>query len=136
MTLNREKNAYFFPSKVYRCACLGQTVDYCFENDLNPFNEIHDEINSFVLSNGDMDKVFTTKCGENKKDCIFVCQKHLAIVILAKKTYSCTEKPKFDNTTVFYNSVDGNSSTTETFCSGCIRYYLRLTFEYFYHKDF
>lgn len=85
MTLNREKNAYFFPSKVYRCACLGQTVDYCFENDLNSFNEIHDEINSFVLSNDGMDKVFTTKCGENKKDCIFVCQKHLAIVILAKR---------------------------------------------------
>ena len=140
MTLNRGKNASFFPSKVYRCACLCQIVDYCLENDLTLFNEIHDEINSFVLCNEDLGKVFAVKCGENKKECIFVCEKHLAIAILAKKKYSCTEKPKFDNTTVFHYFVDGSSisssSSGETFCSGCIKYYLRLTFEYFYYKEF
>ena len=135
MSFNREKNEYFFPSKVYRCACLGHVIDYCFENDLNSFTEIHDEVHRFVLSNDDINKVFAVKCDEERKNCIFVCEKHLGIVIFAKKTYSCTEKPRFNNTTVFYTET-GGISRSETYCTGCIKHYLRLTSKYFYYKKF
>ena len=77
---------FFFPSKVYRCPCLGQVVDECFDNDLKSFVEIHDQIWEFVLSNHDMSKVFSVKCGEKRKECIFVCEKHLSIIIFGKKS--------------------------------------------------
>ena len=106
MSFNREKNEYFFPSKVYRCTCLGEVIDIYYQN---------------------------VKCGESKKDTIFTCENHLAIILLAKKKYTCTDKPTFTNTTVNYTS---SNRKAETYCTGCIRHYLRLTYEYFYHKNF
>ena len=135
MSLNREKNEFFFPSKVYRCPCLGQVVDECFDNDLKSFVEIHDQIWEFVLSNHDMSKVFSVKCGEKRKECIFVCEKHLSIIIFGKKKFACTEKPKFNNTTVLYN-LNYNTPIGETYCAGCIKYYLRSAKYYFYYKKF
>ena len=65
MSLNREKHSNFFPSKVYRCPCLMAIVNDCYENVLNSFVEIHDEVWNFVLNGGDIGKVFAVKCGEN-----------------------------------------------------------------------
>lgn len=135
MTLNREKNASFFPLKVYRCPCLARVVDDCFDNDLKSFVEIHDEIWEFTLSNHDISKVFSIKCGNNREDCIFVCEKHLSIIIFGKKKYSCTEKPKFNNTTVLY-TLDDKTKIAETYCTGCIKHYLRISTQYFFFKNF
>ena len=32
MSFNRLKYEYFFPSKVFRCACLGQIIENCCDN--------------------------------------------------------------------------------------------------------
>ena len=134
MTFNREKYSSFFPLKVYRCPCLMSVVDDCFENDLNTFVEIHDEILEFVFSRNDISKVFATKCGKDKENCIFVCEKHLAVIILGMKKYSCTEKPVFNNTTVLHFS--NNERVGETYCTGCIKNFLRKSTGYFYFKEF
>ena len=63
---------------------MSQSCD-CFQNDLNSFTEIHDEVHSFVISNDDINKVFAVKCGDERKDCMFVCEKYLGIVILQRE---------------------------------------------------
>ena len=135
MSLNREKHSNFFPSKVYRCPCLMAIVNDCYENDLNSFVEIHDEVWNFVLNDSDIGKVFAVKCGENLKDCIFVCEKHLSIIIFGKKQFNCTDEPSFDNVTLFYNE-DKKTCNGETYCKGCIKHYLRESICYFYFKEF
>ena len=77
--LNRQKHGNFFPEKVYRCPCLMQVIDECYENEQDSFVEIHDEVASFVLERG-LPKVYSLKCGSNLKDCIFCCEKHAAIM--------------------------------------------------------
>ena len=84
MSFNRQNYEYFFPSKVYRCACLGEVIDNCFDNGCHSFTEIYDEVSSFSLSN-DITRVFSIKCCDFKKDAIFVCDNHLGVVLLAKK---------------------------------------------------
>ena len=82
--LNRQKHGNFFPEKVYRCPCLMQVIDDCFENEQDSFVEIHDEVVSFILKHG-LPKVYSLKCGNKLKDCIFCCEKHAAIMVLEKK---------------------------------------------------
>ena len=135
MSFNREKYSNFFPTKVYRCPCLMEIVKDCYENDMNSFVEIHHEIWNFVLNNSEIGKVFAIKCGEEKKDCIFVCEKHLTIIIFAKKQFNCTDDPSFDNVTIFYNE-DKSTCKGETYCKGCIKHYLKDSIRYFYFKEF
>ena len=134
MPFSRQNYEYFFPSKVYRCACLGEVIDNCFDNGCYSFTEIYDEVSSFSLSNN-ITKVFSIKCGDFKKDALFVCENHLGIVLFAKKKYSCTEQSTETNTTISYTNGDCLDKK-ETYCTGCIRHYLRLTYYYFYHKNF
>ena len=131
MSFNRAKYEYFFCSKVFRRACLGQIIDNCRDNGLYSFTEIVDKLNSNSFFDNDDSKIFSVKCGELNSDCIFVCEKHLGIVIFAKKTFSCTDNPQPVNTTISYN--DGKK---ETYCIGCIKHYLKLMYNYFYHVNF
>ena len=131
MSFNRAKYEYFFPSKVFRCACLGQIIDNCRDNGLYSFTEIVDKLNSNSFFDNDDSKIFSVKCGELNSAFIFVCEKHLGIVIFAKKTFSCTDNPQPVNTTISYN--DGKK---ETYCIGCIKHYLKLMYNYFYHVNF
>ena len=131
MSFNRAKYEYFFPSKVFRCACLGQIIDNCRDNGLYSFTEIVDKLNSNSFFDNDDSKIFSVKCGELNSAFIFVCEKHLGIVIFAKKTFSCTDNPQPVNTTISYN--DGKK---ETYCIGCIKHYLKLMYNYFYHINF
>ena len=128
---NRLKYEYFFPLKVYRCACLGQIIENCCDNGLYFFTENFDEISTHTFLDNDDNKIFAVKCGNLKRDCIFVCEKHLGIVFFAKKTFSCTDVPQPTNTTVTYD--DGKK---ETDCVGCIKHYLQLTYKYFYYVNF
>ena len=128
MSFNRAKYEYFFPSKVFRCACLGQIIDNCRDNGLYSFTEIVDELSNQTFLDNDDNKIFAVKCGELNRDCIFVCKKHLGIVLFAKKTFSCTDNPQPANTTISYN--DGKK---ETYCIGCIKHNLKLMYNYFYH---
>ena len=131
MSFNRSKYEYFFPSKVYRCACLGQIIENCCDNGSYSFTEIVDELTHHTFLDNKDDKVFSVKCGELKKDCIFVCEKHLGIILFAKKRYSCTDVSHSMNTTITYNF-----GKKETYCAGCIKHYLQLMYHYFYYVNF
>ena len=131
MSFNRSKCEYFFPSKVFRCACLGEIIENCSQNGLYSFTEIVDEISTYTFLDNDDSKVFALKCGNLKRDCIFVCEKHLGIVLFAKKTFSCTDVPQLTNTTITYNF-----GKKETYCIGCIKHYLQLMYNYFYYVNF
>ena len=131
MSFDRMKYEYFFPSKVFRCACLGEIIEKCRDNGLYSFTEIIDEISKFNFIDEDKNKVFVVKCGDESKDCIFTCEKHLGIVLLAKKNFSCTDIPTETNITVTYCC-----GKKETYCVGCIRHYLKLMYNYFYFVNF
>ena len=135
MSINREKHANFFPRKVYRCPCLLSTIEDCYQNDLNSFIELHDEVWNFALDNNDIGKVFAVKCGEKSKDCIFCCEKHLSIIIFGKKKFDCTDDQSFDNLTLYYNESK-EVLIGKTFCKGCIKHYLKESICYFYFKEF
>ena len=123
MESNRQKYEYFFPRKVYRCACLSHVIQESFDdgNNIKKFG---------FLDVTELHKVFCVKCGNDNKDCIFVCERHLAIVLLVKRKFICTQTENAETATVVF---DGKK---ETYCVGCIKHYLRLMFHYFYFVDF
>ena len=131
MSFNRSKYEYFFPSKVYCCACLGEVIEKCCDNGIYSFTDIIDEIARHNFIDDDKNKIFAVKCGEQCKDCIFTCEKHLAIVLFAKKKFSCTDIPSETNITVTYCC-----GKEETYCVGCIKHYLKLMYGYFYFVNF
>ena len=93
--------------------------------------KIVDEINDYSFFDEEKKKVFSIKCGDENKDCIFICETHLSIVLFAKKQFACTDAPSLENTTIAYS--DGKK---ETFCKGCIKHYLKSMYNYFYFNDF
>ena len=95
--------------------------------------DILDNININFLDASELlaDKIFCVKCSEEKKDCVFVCEKHLAIVLLAKRKFVCTQSENAETATVKYD-VDKK----EIYCKGCTIQYLRLMFNYFHFVDF
>ena len=131
MSFNRSKYEYFFPSKVYRCACIGHVIKNCRDHGIYSLVDIIDEVSTNNFIDGDKNKLFVVKCGEKSKDCIFVCERHLSIIIFAKRDFSCTETPSEVNITVHYSC-----GKEETYCTGCIRHYLKLMYNYFYFVDF
>ena len=131
MSFNREKYKNFFPSKVYRCVCVTGVIQECSDNGSYSLPEIVDEINNHSFFDEEKKKVFSIKCGDENKDCIFVCETHLSIVLFAKKQFACTDAPSLENTTIGYS--DGKK---ETFCKGCIKHYLKSMYNYFYFNDF
>ena len=131
MSFNREKYENFFLSKVYRCVCIANVIQGCFDNGSYSLPEIVDEINDHSFFGEEKKKVFSIKCGDENKDCIFICETHLSIVLFAKKQFACTDGPSLENTTIAY--CDGKK---ETFCKGCIKHYLKILYDYFYFNDF
>ena len=131
MSFNREKYENFFPSKVYRCVCIANVIQRCFDNGSYSLPEIVDEINDHSFFGEEKKKVFSIKCGDENKDCIFICETHLSIVLFAKKQFACTDGPSLENTTIAY--CDGKK---ETFCKGCIKHYLKILYNYFYFNYF
>ena len=131
MSFNRSKNEYFFPSKVFRCACLGGIIQKCYEEGIFAMVDIADEISRHYFIDEERNKVFVVKCDEQFKDCIFTCEKHLSIIIIAKRKYSCTEIENQTNVTVTYTC-----NKKEMYCTGCITHYLKLMLHYFYFVNF
>ena len=134
MSLNRQKHANFFPAKVYRCPCLLSVIDDCYDNDLNSFVELHDEVVFYTLEKG-LGRIFAIKCGDELMDCIFCCSEHLKVVIFGKKNYDCTDKPSFENLTIYFNEKK-DVCVGKTFCKGCIKNYLIKSYNYFVFKEF
>ena len=128
---NREKWSKFNPQFVYRCSCLGDIIQSCYEKDFKSFLQIHDEIFLYVLENGLM-RVFTAKCGENLKDVIFCCEECAGIMVFAKKKFDCTAQPSFETLCLQLNPEDHE----KTFCKYCVKKYLRETLFYFKSLEF
>ena len=61
MSFNREKYEYFFPSKVYRCVCVANVIQKCFDEGSYSLVEIVDEINNYSFFDKDKNKVFSIK---------------------------------------------------------------------------
>ena len=57
MSFNREKNEYFFPSKVYRCVCLAVAIEKCFDEGNYNLVEIVDELNNYTFSDKNKNKI-------------------------------------------------------------------------------
>ena len=128
---NREKWSKFYPKFVYRCPCLGEIIQSCYEKDFKSFLQIHDEIFHFVLEK-ELRPVFTAKCGENLKDVIFCCENCAGIMVFAKKKFDCTAQPSFETLSLQLNPEDQE----KTFCKYCVKKYLRETFFYFKSLEF
>ena len=76
------------------------------------------------------DKIFCVTVGEEKKDCFFECEKHVAIVLLVKRKIACTMTEKENTDTIEYNNKK------EVYCHACIKHYMRLMYSYFHFVDF
>ena len=75
MESNRLKYEYFFPRKVYRCACLSHVNQESFDDGNHSLVDMLDNIKKFGFLNvAELDKVFCMKCGNDNKDCIFVSE--------------------------------------------------------------
>ena len=131
MSFNRAKYEYFFPLKVYRCVCLASVIEKCCDDGNYALTEIVDELNNYSFFDQDRNKIFSVKCGEQNRDCIFVCENHLAVVLFAKKKFSCTDTPSSVNATISYSC-----GKKDTFCTGCIKHYLTSMYHYFYFVNF
>ena len=127
MESNRQKYEYFFPRKFYHCACLSHVIQESFDDGNHSLVDVLDNIKKFDFLDV---KVFCVKCGNDNKDCIFVCERHLAIVLLVKRKFVCTQTENAETATVVF---DGKK---EIYCNGCIKHYLKLMFHYFYFVDF
>ena len=58
MSFNREKYQYFFPSKVYRCVCVADVIQKCFDERDHSLVEIFDEIDKYSFFDENKKKVF------------------------------------------------------------------------------
>ena len=128
-----QKYEYFLPRKVYQCVCLFQAIEESFDSGEHSLVGILNNIKNFKFIAHyyePLAKVSCVTCGDERKDCIFVCEKHLAIVLLAKRKFICTQSENSETATVEF---DGKK---EIYCKGCIKHYLRLMFNYFYFVDF
>ena len=135
MEFNCQKYEHFFPRKVYWCACLAEVIQKSLYNGNHSLVDILDNINNFKFYDecGKLlaGKVFSVKRGDNNKDCIFLCEKHLAIVLLAKMQFVCTQTENSETATVNYDV-----GKKERYCKGCIEHYFKLMFNYFYFVNF
>ena len=130
MTYDRRKYEYFFPRKVYRCACLGQVITHCLHNGIYALSDIIDEIKQIKYDGDENKKIFCVKYGDNNSDVAFTCGDHMAVLIFVAKRYTCTELPNDTNVTI--NIFDGS----QTYCCSCIRKYLREMYHYFHLVNF
>ena len=111
----------FFPQKVYQCSCLERVIDSCLLNDIYSFIDICVKVNQTSR-----EKIFCTKCSENKQDVIFTCSDHIPMVILAVEIEQTS-----DGETSYYFRDE-----TKTYCPICVKKCLERMYYYFEHVNF
>ena len=119
--MDKLKFKKFFPQKVYRCSCLEYVIASCLLNEIYSLVDICVKVNQTVR-----EKIFCTKCGENKQDAIFTCTAHIPLIILAVET-----SQSFDGQTTYYFRDE-----TKTYCPICVKICLRRMYYYFEHVNF
>ena len=119
--MGKLKYKYFFPQKVYRCACLGRVIASCLVDEIYSLVDICKKVNEISC-----EKIYCVKCGENKENTIFSCGDHMAMIIFAYNTQSS------DQTTGTISFRD----ETKTYCRICVRKYLQKMYYRFEHVNF
>ena len=123
MVYDRRKYEYFFPKKVYRCACLGKVISSCFQHGIYALSDIIDEIKETECTET---KIFCVKCGQHDENVVFSCADHMSVLVIVAMRYKCTELPNETNITV----------SGQTYCRGCIRKCLREMYYYYHFLNF
>ena len=95
--MNTLKYETFPPKNFYRCSCLLNAVEECFQSGEGGLSKILESImcHEFYLPLLSV-RVFCTRVGKNKEDCLIVCHEHLIVILLSKKKYSCTTTDEKD----------------------------------------
>ena len=114
-------NKKFFPQKVYRCSCLERVIASCLLNNIYSFIDICVKVNQTTT-----EKIFCTKCGENKQDIIFTCPDHIPMVILTVEMEQTS-----DGDTSYYFRDE-----TKSYCPICVKKCLETMYYYFEHVNF
>ena len=126
--MGKRKYKYFFPKKVYRCACLGRVIASCLLDKIYSLADICDKINETNCTNSE--KIYCVKCGENKQDVIFSCGDHMAMIIFAVKRDDCTQSSDKTTATIYFRDE------TKTYCRTCVKKYLQEMYYHFQHINF
>ena len=109
--------ADFFPEKVYHCSCLSLNVKLCLVNGNYSFIDICNEINQ---TSGE--KIFCSRCGDNKQYVILSCLKHMALVVFSQQ--------------ISDDYVELTIQTKDK-CLRCIKNYLKIAYKCCYeYTDF
>ena len=125
--MNFERYKNFFPPKVYHCSCLNTAVTSCLVDGVYSLRDI-----CYKISRDDTSpkKLYCAKCGHDKKDVIFSCCDHMAMAIFSVKRYDCTKSPDESTASVYLKDE------TKTYCQGCVKKYLQLTYYAYRHTNF
>lgn len=125
---DRRKYEYFFPRKVYRCACLGSVITSCLHDGIYALADIFDQIHQVDCT--EKKKIYCVKCGKNERNVVLTCVDHMAILIVSAKMYDCTALPTNQNVTIHF------FDESKTYCMGCIRHYLQEMYYYYHFLNF
>ena len=94
--MGKRKYKYFFPQKVYWCACLGRVIASCLIDEIYSLADICKKVNETSY-----EKIYCVKCGENQQNAIFSCGDHMAMIIFAVETYNTQSSDQTTGTISF-----------------------------------
>ena len=83
------KFEFLFPKRVYRCPCLHAAIEECFNNEDYSIADICRYLKDVDSKNVLSSIIFSTRVGENKEHCLFMCEQHLKTVLLASEKNVC-----------------------------------------------
>ena len=83
------KFEFLFPKRVYRCPCLHAAIEECFNNEDYSIADICRYLKDVDSKNVLSSRIFSTRVGENKEYCLFMCEQHLKTVLLASEKNVC-----------------------------------------------
>ena len=123
--MNFQKYKNFFPQKVYHCSCLNSVIISCLVDAIYSLGDI-----CYKISTADtpFKKIYCSKCGDDKKDVVFSCSDHMAIIIFSVKKYDTNP----DKSIVSVNLYD----ETKSYCKKCVKKYLQKMYYYYRHTIF
>ena len=121
-----QKYNNFFPQKVYHCSCLNTVIISCLVDGLYCLGDICNKISQ---TDTPSKKLFCAKCGDEKKDVIFSCTDHMAMIIFSVKRYNYKNPNNSTATIHFYDETKG-------YCRRCVKKYLQKMYCYYRHTIF
>ena len=105
----------FFPEVVYYCDCLQEIIEKCEKP-----SSLQDICNK--IDNVDGDTIYCSKCGDDKKDVVFSCTKHLTMGTFAVEVHR--------------NNVVTIEAKTRHYCLSCVKKYLQEKYQLFNYEIF